>query len=326
MTIFDYLKDRKYVLYCAFCIILFSLSVRLFSDNINYNNGNIEYISSGSIIFFIFFLTIDFITLKIRINKMIDYIRNTENNEDVFNTPIEKTYANEISRLIDKLNEYNLKVSKEYNEELEFVTKWVHDIKVPISSMKLQIENSEEINREMLELELMSIEENTQKILYRIKAKSFYDDFKIVECNIKELVFNVLKNYATFFSIKRLELKLEIDEYNVLTDSKWSNYIISQYISNAIKYSNTNGEISIKSYKEKNIVTIFVKNSGDGIKSNDLNGIFNRGYTATSNRLNSNSTGYGLYLSKKLASKLGHKLYAKSQYKKFAEFAIVYNS
>lgn len=110
------------------------------------------------------------------------------------------------------------------------------------------------------------------------------------------------------------------EAYDVLTDEKWSGYILSQIISNAVKYTPVEGIIVINTEKNGNERTISVKNSGRGILEKDIGQIFNKSYTSSENRSGMKATGYGLYLSKKLSDMLGHRLTVQSQYGEYAIF------
>ena len=108
------------------------------------------------------------------------------------------------------------------------------------------------------------------------------------------------------------------------TDSKWSGYIISQIISNAVKYTPKGGKIQISSFIEDDKGIITVKNTGAGIDSHSLKSIFDRGFSGEPVR-GGLSTGYGLYLSKKLADIMGHELTANSSPEEYTSFSLIFN-
>lgn len=108
----------------------------------------------------------------------------------------------------------------------------------------------------------------------------------------------------------------------IITDEKWFGFIISQILSNALKYTNESGTISIYQIQKENGVALRIKNTGVGIKKGDLKRIFQKGYTGYTGHQENKSTGYGLYLSKVLADKLNLQLTAESNYTKDATFEI----
>lgn len=287
-------------------------------------NDNVEYIFIGILFIFITFVIVDYFIVRNRMKTVSSFIKNGGTEDVEFYYPVDNKYVQEINELANKFNQYRAQIASDSADELDFTTKWVHDVKVPISAMKLLLD-SDEIDKNRLEMELASIEHNTQKVLYHIKSKSFYDDYKIKEIGVRELIIPTLKKYATFFAYKRISLSFNKNDCKVLTDDKWSGYIISQLLSNAVKHTPYDGTIEINTVELDNRVRISIKNYGKGIKTCDLINIFNRGYSSDVVRNGSPSTGYGLYLSKQLANKLGHELYAKSKYGEYAEFCLVIN-
>jgi signal transduction histidine kinase len=302
----------------AFALSVYTLDERLKA------NKNVDYIFWGVLFAFVVFVILDYFTVKSRMNKLSSFIKNGGTEDIEFYYPVDNRYVQEVNELANKFNQYRAQIASDSADELDFTTKWVHDVKVPISAMKLLLD-SDEIDKNRLEMELSSIEQNTQKVLFHIKSKSFYDDYKIKEIGTRELIVPNLKKYATFFAYKRISLNFSKDSYKILTDDKWSGYIISQLLSNAVKHTPYDGSIEINTVDMENRVRICIKNYGKGIKTCDLINIFNRGYSSDAVRNGSPSTGYGLYLSKQLADKLGHELYAKSKYGEYAEFCLVIN-
>ena len=108
----------------------------------------------------------------------------------------------------------------------------------------------------------------------------------------------------------------------MLTDEKWSGYIISQFLSNAVKHTPKGGNIAIKTLEQGSRVLVCIRNTGQGIEPAHLEHIFSRGFTGGSKRSASFSTGYGLYLSKKLAVRMGHEVFASSHPGEYAEFCL----
>lgn len=323
MNFKDYIKEKWYMFMLFFLCGTFTAAVAMLDNEKFIENKSFIYILSGIALFLIIFVLSDYLVLKTREKKLSSFIKNGGTEDiDVF-YPVDRKYSEQINKLANEYNKFRAKAAEDSAEELDFITKWVHDVKVPISAMKLLLENDAQNLKEKLEMELSHIEQNTQKVLFHIKSKSFYDDYKISKASTKDLISTSLKQFATFFSYKKISLNLLGSDYTVLTDSKWSGYILSQFLSNAIKHTPENGEISIVTEKDDKGIAISVKNTGKGIEKRDLNQVYNRGYTA-SDRAQPKATGYGLFLSKKLADKLGHMIEAESEYGKYAKFSIIF--
>ncbi len=324
MSFFDYIKEKWYMFVMIIVCIVFVFAIMLIDTSLL--SGNLIYVFSGILLFLVFYIVVDFFITKSRIKKLSEYIKNGGTGNEEFSFPSDRIYSKDITQLANEFNRYRAQVVSSSADELDFITKWVHDVKVPISAMKLLLESDMENVKERLEMELSAIQQNTQKVLFHIKSRSFYDDYTISQVSTRSLINTSLKQFSTFFAYKKITLKLGDEDFTVLTDSKWSGYIISQLLSNAVKRTPPNGEITIKTTKDKDDVTISIKNTGQGIRNSDLQHIFNRGYTSNDNRSGLASTGYGLYLSKKLADKLGHCLTAASKYGEYAQFSLIFSN
>ncbi len=323
MNFWDYLKEKWYMFVLSAIVLIFSSSVFFLGNGGLGVNTDDVYVLLGAVIFFTVFIIIDFIVYKSRTKKIISFIKNgAQEDLDSF-FPSDKYYCDDITKLVQEHNKFRSSTVLEHSKDLDFVTKWVHDVKVPISAMKLLLESDNEDIKERLEMELLSVEQSIQNVLYNIKSRSFSDDYKIAKTSTKKMIAASLKQYATFFSHKKILLKITGDDYPVLTDIKWSGYIISQFISNAVKHTKSGESIEISTVKKEKSTMISVRNSGEGIEKADLKSIFSRGYTAAS-RNTAYSTGYGLYFSKRLADKLGHRLIAESEKGEYAKFSIIF--
>ena len=262
--------------------------------------------------------------IRSRIKYFQEYLDSNCTGDFNGNYPLDIKYAQSIKKIVGTYKDYKETSISEHENELEFITKWVHDVKVPIAAINLITENMDTDESTHIEMQLNYIDQNIQKILFHMKSKRFYDDFKIKKVSLKSIVNQALKSYAVFFSYKLISLKIDCAECSVYTDEKWSIYIVSQLISNAVKYTDNNGEISLECRKCENTITLSVKNTGKGIDETNIKNIFKQGYSGYNTRKDK-STGYGLYLSKKLADKMGHKLTATSVPNEFAEFILYYD-
>lgn len=95
--------------------------------------------------------------------------------------------------------------------------------------------------------------------------------------------------------------------YTVLTDEKWFCFALEQILSNALKYTKQ-GSVKISAEETENGLQIFVKDTGIGIKREDLPRIFEKGFTGYNGRMDKKASGLGLYLCKGVCEKLGHEI------------------
>lgn len=199
----------------------------------------------------------------------------------------------------------------------EYVEAWVHEIKTPIASAKLVIENNQNEVTNKIDYRISKIEEYVEQALYYSRSNNANKDYIIKEINLDNIVRKVVKrNYRDFIHKK---IKIDIGDLNeiVYSDEKWVEFIINQIIGNSIKYSiNKEAVISIYSVKKANSVMLIMEDNGVGIIDKDINRVFEKGFTGENGRRFSKSTGMGLYLCKKLCSKLGLKISISSEVNK----------
>ena len=317
MSIFEYIKQRWYLLMAAFIGGVFALII-YWTDG----NGVLLYALEGIALCLAAFLAVDFFVLRNRVKKMETFLSGDDDTTSSY--PLDKIYADMISRVVAQHKAYRKDMETQHAREIEFITKWVHDVKVPISALRLLTDGMDDELSAQLEMQTLYIEQNIQKILFHIKSKSFYEDYTIKPAGVRAMVSAALKQYAVFFSYKKIALRLDCADITVATDEKWSGYIISQIISNAVKYTPECGEIDIRAYRQGDTARISIKNTGEGIDPRSLKAIFKRGFSGSALRQGS-ATGYGLYLSKKLADIMGHGLVAESVPGECAVFTLVYN-
>lgn len=330
MNFIKYLKEKWIIYTFVVSAFLFSVIIYKLDKSLSINESNAKYILQGWLLLFIIFVVVDYSIFSYRVKKFRKYCSLNASSEDYdqFEYPLDKEYAGLVHNLAVAYEKYKADIYTKSSEELDFITKWVHDIKVLISAVRLILEKHEsDVPANFyidIDKEIFSIEESVQRVFYEIKSNSLYEDYKITRINTRKLIANTLKGYSCFFSYKKINVSFFGEAYDVLTDEKWSGYILSQIISNALKYTPDEGTIAISTEKNNNCVTISIKNSGKGILKKDIRQVFNRGYTSSENRNGMKATGYGLYLSKKLSDKLGHKLTVESEYGQYAIFSLTF--
>jgi signal transduction histidine kinase len=93
-------------------------------------------------------------------------------------------------------------------------------------------------------------------------------------------------------------------------------------IANSLKYTDAGGKIAIHFEEDSKEKRLVIEDNGIGIKLEDVNRVFEKGFTGSIGRTHAKSTGMGLYLAKQLASKLGHNISIQSVEGKFTKVAL----
>lgn len=222
--------------------------------------------------------------------------------------PVRDPEHEALRRIIFRLAEISRKniadLNSERRESIEYYTVWMHQIKTPIAAMRmiLQAEDTE-TNRE-LSAELFRIEQYAQMALYYLRLDSASTDFLIKKIPLDRVLKQAIHQYAPLFVRRKIRLIYRETDASVLSDEKWLLFLVEQLLSNAVKYT-VSGSVTIEFTEDE---TLKISDTGIGIAAEDLPRIFEKGYTGLSGRTHRKSTGLGLYLCKRTADKLGHRI------------------
>ena len=226
----------------------------------------------------------------------------------------EKIMVNSLYEINKSMIE-NIKISqKNINDFKEFVEVWIHEVKIPISSLVLKCHNNKEKYDKSFLSQIRRLDNNIDEILYYVRSEDTEKDFIITEIDLKEVVRNIsLKNKDDLLE-NNIEFEVDLKAINVNSDKKWLEFIINQIINNSIKYKKESESIiKIESIENKDKVILEIYDNGIGIPEKDLKRVFDKSFTGTNGRDKVKSTGMGLYIIKKLCDKLGHNISIESK-------------
>lgn len=211
----------------------------------------------------------------------------------------------------------------------DYYSMWVHQIKTPISAMKLLLEaEREELgqlmcddeqsqcllsdNMDSFEDELFRIEEYVSMALQYQRVSSTENDFVLEKVSVDGVIRDTIKKYAKIMIRRHIGMNYSGTVQEVYTDGKWLAFMLEQILSNAIKYT-PHGVVTIETAEEKDRFFITIKDTGIGIKAEDLPRVFEKGYTGYNGHADKKATGIGLYLCRQMADKLGHTIRMESE-------------
>ena len=224
-------------------------------------------------------------------------------------TLAEQDYCEMLNGVLRKLSEYDIEVESERQEMLDYYTSWVHQIKTPISVMRLQLKSEDtEKNRDLL-VELFRIERYVDMVLQYIRLDSKSNDLVITQYPLDEIIRESIRKYASQFIASKVRLEYNGTDKEVVTDRKWLSCIIEQLLSNAVKYA-PEGKVIIEVTDD---LKLHVKDNGIGISPEDLPRVFEKGYTGYRGREDKHASGIGLFLCKKICDNLGVTIWAESK-------------
>lgn len=207
-------------------------------------------------------------------------------------------------------------------EKEDFFALWTHQIKTPIAALKLLLAD-EEPDIGASKRELFKIENYVEMALNYLRFEGMSGDMVLERTKLEPLVKQVVKKYSTIFIHKHLSVELEYLDIEILTDEKWFSFVLEQILSNALKYTKEGGiTISTREIQNPAGMEIIIRDTGVGIKSEDLPRVFEKGYTGYNGRIDKKASGLGLYLCKGVCDRLGHKIHIESKEGKGTEVII----
>lgn len=204
-------------------------------------------------------------------------------------------------------------VERERGEYRAYIEQWVHEVKTPITALKLLCENNRSpFSRDVL-AELENINRYTEQALYYARSEHTEKDYSIREMNLADVVHGAIADNK--YLLRQCDMAITVDDLEpvVYADDKWVRFILNQIISNAVKYRPPqHPALRIFTERSGDQVLLSIADNGIGIPESDLPRIFEKGFTGQNGRTIHSSTGIGLYLCKRLCDKLGIGLAASS--------------
>lgn len=326
----DYLKDRLFIIvlsifvYMVFCMIFYAFDV---DQSIVISISFIFWFFILVVIFWDFFRKYKFYKgLLLNLDQLDKkyLVLETLKSPDFYEGKIFVQAIYDINKsMIENIKEYELNIT----DFKEYVEMWIHEVKLPISSLTLMIHNHKKDVDKRYITQVNRIDNYMDQILYYVRSENAEKDYLIKETSLNKIIGKVAMKNMDDLLEKKIDLKVENINYIVLTDSKWLEFMINQIISNSIKYtrSDVKSYISISAVeKDDNLIILSIKDNGIGIFSNDLPYIFEKSFTGTNGRIHSKSTGMGLYIVKKLCHQLGHKIEVDSKINEYTEIRIIF--
>lgn len=308
MSIKDFLKDRLVFLIVNFVLLM------LLSAFFIFIRVRVEFVVIVILVWILpitSLLAIQYIerkkyyTILIESNNSLDkkyILPEVIEKADFFDGNIFYEILRETSR---SMNEEIKKLSKDQSDYREYIEAWVHEVKTPIASSNLIIDNNKNSITKSIKDELTKVEGYVEQVLYYSRSSDANKDYIIKEFNLSIIIKNIITKNSKYFIHKKVKLELGDVDKVVYSDSKWVEFILNQILTNAIKYCDKEDSIiKIFTERDENNIVLSIIDNGVGISEKDIKRVFDKGFTGENGRKFARSTGMGLYICKKLADKL----------------------
>ena len=226
---------------------------------------------------------------------------------------INKSMLENVKKTIEQVNNFK-----------EYIEMWIHEVKIPLSSLILAFNNKKYLDNR-IKGELERLDNYVEQVLYYVRSENAEKDYFITNVNLAKVIKNVGLKNMNYLLENKVDFRVENVDFEVLTDAKWLEFILGQIINNSIKYKRNinNSYIKVLENSNNKETTLIIEDNGIGIKKSDISRVFDKTFTGTNGR-ERKSTGMGLNISKNLCEKLGHKIEIESEYGKYTKVLITF--
>ncbi len=324
MNFFDYLEEKiSDILFHLFFLLLVILML-IFFDVTDF------YIFLSSLIYvMLYIIKLSFSFHRIltdykHITALVDNLNETYYIADILPKPkrlSDAAYSYALKKACKAMNDKISALEEEKQAYEDYVESFAHEIKIPIGALSLAFDNRKDY---MLKKESDKILTLVEQMLYYARSENPEKDYFIMQLSLDDLLHRVLLKFRRALMENSVRVNISDVDCTIYTDEKWLIFILSQILQNALKYFDKAEKVlTIRCIKNSSHTSLIIEDNGCGISPSDLPRIFERGFTGH-DRTKGGSTGMGLYLAKKLSTRLGLEISAQSEEGAFTRFLIIF--
>lgn len=241
---------------------------------------------------------------------------------------------NEIADLANTFNTMSEKLENTDRQRSEFVSNASHELKTPLSSMKILTESllyqegvDEKTYKEFLSdinREIDRMNETISGLLALAKTESETDSLTINKILLSELVHKTVAALKPIANEKKVLLTYTVgSEIEIYCDALKIMQAVMNLIDNAVKYTDSGGHVWVSLQKSGGFAAITVRDDGCGIPETEVPYIFDRFYRVDKARArDTGGSGLGLHISRKIALMHGGRIEVQSEEGKGSTFTL----
>ena len=199
-----------------------------------------------------------------------------------------------------------------YEKQKRFITDAGHELKTPLTIIDadtelLEMDYGENEWLKDIQAQTKRLSELTNSLILLSRMEEEQVQTQVIDFPLSDIAEETVETFKSLAKTQNKTLKVDIQPMiSMRGDEKAIRQLMTILLDNAVKYSQTGGEISVLLESEKNIIKLCVYNTTDYMPKEYLSHLFDRFYRTDQSR-NSQTGGYGLGLSIALAIVQAHK-------------------
>ena len=235
----------------------------------------------------------------------------------------------EVNDLILSINNLSESLKSQEHIRKRLITDLSHELKTPLTSMHGHLQAMIDGIWEATPIRLASIDKELMRITSLIDElkklnKLENEPINKSKVNLRNIISSIVINFQAIALQKGVNISTKLDDVEIYADEDKLSQVITNIISNSIKYNKVDGNVYVSLYKNDNKVYIRVKDTGIGIKDEDIQYIFERFYRGDKSRSKSNEgLGVGLTISKMIIKEHGGEILVNTSLGEGSEFIII---
>ena len=275
---------------------------------------------------------------KRKIDELDRYIQDVS--YKMYEIGIDKESEDELNRLKDSLYKITVMLKEDSESKrkqneaiLELVSDISHQLKTPITSIQilldniLENENMDSDTRRKFSLEILRQVKGMNFLIFSLLKLSKLDacvvEFDNEKISVNKLIADILADLDVLIELKHLDVHVDVSE-NVRFDGdyNWNKEVVLNIVKNAVEYTPDGKNIFIGAEENDLYTKIVIRDEGKGIDEKDLPHIFERFYKRGNSA--EDSFGIGLALSKSIVEKQNGFVSVDSEVGKGTVFTVKY--
>jgi len=268
-------------------------------------------------------------TMKV-LAKMLDDAIHGSFSETIYDESMLSALELKLNRYLSACAVSSENISVEKDKIKSLISDISHQTKTPIanlllySSLLYEQKNMPEETKELIKQ--ISIQSEKLNFLISGLIKTSRLETGIISViprtnSVREMLCDVISQIKPLSEEKFIKISLLCEDEQALFDLKWTSEAVYNIIDNSVKYTNAGGEIQIAVLSYELFCRIDIKDTGIGIKEEELNKVFTRFYRSFSVQ-DIQGVGIGLFLAREIIAAQGGYMRVNSETNKGSTFSI----